>query len=184
MRSVSRKPGNDWSFGQGNWCIKGCKFWRIFINTLNVDIFPLQDNIFWSIIASLTKPAVVAGILLTMTVIVYYLRAKSRAHTEMVKLLKEMLYLEGRDKAFLISSIKQLTNNTGFLLEDADFVLRGKPYMRHSRNNSCTTWVFAASPTHSRNPSGNNPRENFEQVAGFQFDKNCLFFRYHNNHCC
>lgn len=107
----------------------------------------------------MTKPAVVAGILLTMTVIVYYLRAKSRAHTEMVKLLKEMLYLEGRDKAFLISSIKQLTNNSGFLLEDADFVLRGKPYMRHSRNNSCTTWVFAASPTHSRNPSGNNPRK-------------------------
>lgn len=132
----------------------------------------IQDNIFWSIIASMTKPAVVTGILLTMTVIVYYLRAKSRAHTEMVKLLKEMLYLEGRDKAFLISSIKQLTNNSGFLLEDTDFVLRGKPYMRHSRNNSCTTWVFAASPTHSRNPSGNNPRK-FVILLTFRKQKSC-----------
>uniref|UniRef100_A0A336LSF5 CSON002460 protein n=1 Tax=Culicoides sonorensis TaxID=179676 RepID=A0A336LSF5_CULSO len=128
------------------------------VEVLIKDIDVLKDdNMFWSIVASLTKPAVVAGILLTMTVIVYYLRAKSKAHTEMVKLLKEMLYLEGRDKAFLIHSIKELSQNSNFLLDDADFVLRGKPYMRHSRNNSCTTWVFAASPTHSRNPSGNYP---------------------------
>ncbi|XP_063703649.1 transmembrane channel-like protein 7 [Culicoides brevitarsis] len=143
------------------------------VEVLIKDIDVLKDdNMFWSIIASLTKPAVVAGILLTMTVIVYYLRAKSRAHTEMVKLLKEMLYLEARDKAFLISSIKQLTNNSGFLLEDADFVLRGKPYMRHSRNNSCTTWVFTTSPSHSRNPSGNNPHITTTTVVNHKVNSN------------
>jgi len=53
-----------------------------------------EGHIFWKIFTSLTKPAIVGGILLAMCVIAYYLRAKAQAQIAKVKLLKEMLYLE------------------------------------------------------------------------------------------
>lgn len=84
-----------------------------------------HENFFWTIVASLTKPAVVAGILLTMCVIVYYLRAKSRAHRTMVKILKEMLYLESKDKEFLLENIKKLTQDAGFIFDEPEQVQQG-----------------------------------------------------------
>ena len=67
-----------------------------------------QGHIFWTIFTSFTKPAVVGGILLTMCVIVYYLRAKAHGQIAKVKLLKEMLYLEAKDKEFLLGNISRL----------------------------------------------------------------------------
>lgn len=92
-----------------------------------------------------------------MSVLVYYLRAKSKAHIAMVKLLKEMLYLEGKDKEFLLANIKKLTHESPFVFDDSEVVLKSKRHMKHSRNNSCSTWVFT--PGHSRNPSYTNPRK-------------------------
>lgn len=50
-----------------------------------------------------------------VSVLVYYLRSKSRARIEMVKLLKEMLYIEAKDKEFLLANITRVTQNNGSL---------------------------------------------------------------------
>lgn len=47
------------------------------------------------------------------SVLVYYLRSKSKARIEMVKLLKEMLYIEAKDKEFLLANITRVTQNNG-----------------------------------------------------------------------
>lgn len=67
-----------------------------------------EGHIFWKIFTSLTKPAIVGGILLFMSVMVYYLRAKAQGQIAKVKLLKEMLYLEAKDKEFLLGNISRL----------------------------------------------------------------------------
>lgn len=67
-----------------------------------------EGHVFWKIFTSFTKPAIVGGILLTMGVIVYYLRAKAHGQIAKVKLLKEMLYLEAKDKEFLLGNISRL----------------------------------------------------------------------------
>jgi hypothetical protein len=67
-----------------------------------------EGHIFWKICESATKPAIVGGILLTMCVLAYYLRAKAHAQIAKVKLLKEMLYLEAKDKEFLLGNISRL----------------------------------------------------------------------------
>lgn len=101
------------------------------------EIDSLKDkNIFWTIVASLTKPAVVAGILLSMLVIVYYLRARSKAHIAMVKMLQEMLYLESKDKEFLLNNIKRLTQDAGFIFDESEVVFK-----RHQRMAS-GDWMF------------------------------------------
>ncbi|KAL7027024.1 hypothetical protein ACKWTF_005263 [Chironomus riparius] len=67
-----------------------------------------EGQFFWKIFTSFTKPAFVGGILLTMCVSVYYLRAKAHGQIAKVKLLKEMLYLEAKDKEFLLGNISRL----------------------------------------------------------------------------
>lgn len=47
------------------------------------------------------------------SVLVYYLRSKSKARIEMVKLLKQMLLIEAKDKAFLLANITRVTQNNG-----------------------------------------------------------------------
>lgn len=68
-----------------------------------------EGQVFWKIFTSFTKPAFVGGILLTMCVSVYYLRAKAHSQIAKVKLLKEMLYLEAKDKEFLLGNISRLS---------------------------------------------------------------------------
>lgn len=55
------------------------------------------------------------SILFHCSVLVYYLRSKSKARIEMVKLLKQMLYVEAKDKAFLLANITRVTQNNGML---------------------------------------------------------------------
>lgn len=47
------------------------------------------------------------------SVLVYYLRSKSKARIEMVNMLKEMLYIEAKDKEFLLANITRITQNNG-----------------------------------------------------------------------
>lgn len=47
------------------------------------------------------------------SVVVYYLRSKSKARIGMVKILKEMLSLEAMDKEFLLSNITRITEGKG-----------------------------------------------------------------------
>lgn len=82
-----------------------------------------EGQVVWTILVSFTKPAIVGGILLTMCVIVYYLRAKAQGQIAKVKLLKEMLYLEAKDKEFLLGNISRLAQGKEISLnfhEDED----------------------------------------------------------------
>lgn len=90
-----------------------------------------KDNVFWTIFSSLTKPAIVGGILLTMGVIVYYLRAKAHGQIAKVKLLKEMLYLEAKDKEFLLGNISRLAQgkDLSFNLHDEEDRVSEEPEM-------------------------------------------------------
>jgi len=76
---------------------------------------------FWRVILIITKPAVIGGILLLMCVIVYYLRSKSKARIAMVKLLKEMLQMEAKDKEFLLSNITRITQGKDWLYDHINF---------------------------------------------------------------
>ncbi|KAK4874902.1 hypothetical protein RN001_014262 [Aquatica leii] len=75
-----------------------------------IGIFRLeQNNIFWKILIYLTKPGVIALILVGMCVVVYYFRAKAVAQKGMVNILREMLLLEAKDKEFLLKTISKVT---------------------------------------------------------------------------
>jgi transmembrane channel-like protein len=87
-----------------------------------------HDQLFFRILISVTKPAVVGGVILTLCVIVYYLRAKSRAQIAMVGLLKDMLFYEAKDKEFLLSNITKLTQGKEWLFgDDATSLLARNP---------------------------------------------------------
>lgn len=45
----------------------------------------------------------------------YYLRSKSKARIAMVKLLKDMLFIEAKDKEFLLANITRVTQDNGNL---------------------------------------------------------------------
>ncbi|GLH12237.1 uncharacterized protein GBIM_16986, partial [Gryllus bimaculatus] len=73
------------------------------------EIFQLkQDHAIIKVFVYITKPGVVAGILIGI-VVVYYLRAQSQAHIHMVDILREMLHLEAKDKDFLLSNITKVS---------------------------------------------------------------------------
>lgn len=71
--------------------------WQVFIFTLISSVFELIVIFMFSFHSGL----------------VYYLRSKSKARIEMVKLLKEMLYIEAKDKEFLLANITRVTQNNG-----------------------------------------------------------------------
>lgn len=50
------------------------------------------------------------------SVIVYYLRSKSKARIKMVKLLRQMLQTEAKDKAFLLANITRVSQNNGMCI--------------------------------------------------------------------
>lgn len=58
------------------------------------------------------------SIVYACSVVVYYLRSKSLARIAMVKLLKEMLYLEAKDKEFLLTNITRVTQGKGMSTDD------------------------------------------------------------------
>ncbi|XP_055296530.1 transmembrane channel-like protein 7 [Sitodiplosis mosellana] len=88
-------------------------------HVLRGDILKMQENHFlWQLFMFLVRPAAIGLLLLTLCVLVYYLRSKSKARIEMVKLLKEMLYIEAKDKEFLLANITRITENNEWLLED------------------------------------------------------------------
>lgn len=91
-----------------------------FIFQIFIDgVLKLQEHhLIWRIVTTFTRPAVMGGILLMMAVIVYYLRSKSHARITMVKLLKDMLYLEAKDKEFLLWNIARVSQGREWLIND------------------------------------------------------------------
>jgi transmembrane channel-like protein len=118
-----------------------------------------HDQLFFRILISVTKPAVVGGVILTLCVIVYYLRAKSRAQIAMVGLLREMLFFEAKDKEFLLSNITKLTHGKEWLFGDepSSLLARNQPIQEVAVDEiglaePSKTWRYR-SPKTERQPS-------------------------------
>lgn len=77
-----------------------------------------EESIIWRILMLVTRPAVMGGILLAMCVIIYYLRAKSKSRIAMVSILKDMLYLEAKDKEHLRALTDKETNGKNWLIDE------------------------------------------------------------------
>ncbi|XP_054730198.1 transmembrane channel-like protein 7 [Anastrepha obliqua] len=85
-----------------------------------------QNQTLWRLLTLLIRPAAVGIMLVIMSSLVYYLRAKSRARRLMVKLLKEMIYLEAKDKEFLLNRIMNFTKNRDTSLFDKKSLGKGR----------------------------------------------------------
>ncbi|XP_031627951.1 transmembrane channel-like protein 5 [Contarinia nasturtii] len=93
-----------------------------------------EDHFFYQFFMFLLRPAAIGLLLLTLCVLVYYLRSKSRARIEMVKLLKQMLYTEAKDKEFLLANITRITQNNEWLLDD--FMNQSQLLKLHKKNGN------------------------------------------------
>ncbi|XP_058815409.1 transmembrane channel-like protein 7 [Topomyia yanbarensis] len=122
-----------------------------------------EEHFFWKIFIYITKPAIIGGLLLTMAVVAYYLRAKSKAQIAKVKLLKEMLCMEAKDKEFLLANISKITRGKGWTFDNELLNGRKNSADKYSSDPS-GTWRYAESPRkisgnsvameHDENPSG------------------------------
>ncbi|XP_055633381.1 transmembrane channel-like protein 5 [Toxorhynchites rutilus septentrionalis] len=104
-----------------------------------------EEHIFWKIFMYVTKPAIIGGVLLTMGVVTYYLRAKSKAQIAKVKLLKEMLCMEAKDKEFLLANISKITRGKEWYF-DKDFLNLRKHSADKYYSDPSGTWRYAESP--------------------------------------
>ncbi|XP_063825242.1 transmembrane channel-like protein 3 [Ostrinia nubilalis] len=62
------------------------------------------------VLAFITRPGAVAFLMLALCVCVYYVRARARAQRSMVRLLRQMLVLQAKDKEFLLHAITKVSN--------------------------------------------------------------------------
>lgn len=118
-----------------------------------------QQDVFWKIVISLTKPATVGGILLTLCVLAYYLRAKANAQIAKVKLLKNMLYWEAKDKEFLMGKISRLTheNEAVYHVSDNEETVELRRYHRNDDYTETSDWKY-------ENNLDKNLRLDFEHI--------------------
>ncbi|XP_034948766.1 transmembrane channel-like protein 5 [Chelonus insularis] len=69
-----------------------------------------RDSELWKIITKIARPGVGAAIIVALSMIVYYLRAKAEASKKMVRILREMLVLQTRDKDFLMHEFSKVAD--------------------------------------------------------------------------
>ncbi|GBP85177.1 Transmembrane channel-like protein 7 [Eumeta japonica] len=62
------------------------------------------------LLGAVTRPGVIAFLMLFLAVWAYYARAQARAQRSMVQILRQMLVLEAKDKEFLLSAIAKVSN--------------------------------------------------------------------------
>ncbi|XP_046385265.1 transmembrane channel-like protein 5 [Ischnura elegans] len=79
-----------------------------------IDILSIvEESITWKILSYTMRPGVVGCVLVSMCVGIYYVRAVAMARVKMVKILREMLVLEAKDKEYLLANIFNLTEGKG-----------------------------------------------------------------------
>lgn len=139
-----------------------------------------EEHIFWKIFSYITKPAIIGGLLLTMGGVTYYLRAKSKAQIAKVKLLKEMLCMEAKDKEFLLANISKITRGKEWNF-DRD-LLNGRKSSMADRfySDPSATWRYADSP---RKISGNSVlRDDDDSPTGSGYQRKSLIDRHNLLH--
>lgn len=74
------------------------------------EIFRGEENsVILSIIHYVSKPGVVGVILIAILLAVYYLRAVGKARKRVVRILREILLLQAKDKQFLLERIARVS---------------------------------------------------------------------------
>ncbi|XP_035897483.1 transmembrane channel-like protein 3 isoform X2 [Anopheles stephensi] len=135
-----------------------------------------EEHLFWRVFVYITKPAIIGGVLLTMGVVTYYLRAKSRAQVAKVKLLKELLRMEAKDKEFLLANLSKVTrgkDSTEQLeLDRIELVGGGRvngPADKYY-TDPCATWRYEETPRKSDDGTGNSAaaNESTGSCSGYQ----------------
>ncbi|XP_050082762.1 transmembrane channel-like protein 6 [Anopheles aquasalis] len=125
-----------------------------------------EEHLFWRVFVYITKPAIIGGVLLAMGVVAYYLRAKSRAQIAKVKLLKELLCMEAKDKEFLLANLSKIARGKecigdGFGSERLDGCLRGGGLRSGATDRYATdpsaTWRYEHSQPTERSGTGTVP---------------------------
>uniref|UniRef100_A0A182RV51 TMC domain-containing protein n=1 Tax=Anopheles funestus TaxID=62324 RepID=A0A182RV51_ANOFN len=114
-----------------------------------------EEHLFWRVFVYITKPAIIGGVLLTMGVVTYYLRAKSRAQIAKVKLLKELLGMEAKDKKFLLASLNKVAHGKDCTeqLDRIELVGGGRingPADKYY-TDPCGTWRYEETPRKTGN---------------------------------
>uniref|UniRef100_A0A182PQ61 TMC domain-containing protein n=1 Tax=Anopheles epiroticus TaxID=199890 RepID=A0A182PQ61_9DIPT len=109
-----------------------------------------EEHLFWRVFVYITKPAIIGGVLLTMGVVTYYLRAKSRAQIAKVKLLKELLCLEAKDKEFLLANLSKVARGKDCTeqLDRIELVSGGRLHGPVDKyyTDPCATWRYEETP--------------------------------------
>ncbi|ETN64624.1 tmc6 protein (evin) [Anopheles darlingi] len=125
-----------------------------------------EEHLFWRVFVYITKPAIIGGVLLAMGVVAYYLRAKSRAQIAKVKLLKELLCMEAKDKEFLLANLSKIARGKecigdGFGSDRIDGCLRGGGLRSGATDKYATdpsaTWRYEHSQPTVRSGTGTVP---------------------------
>lgn len=84
---------------------------RIAFIDVMVSLFSINNNYFYKEQFSSCCNIIILLVILCFSVVVFYLRSKSKARIKMVKLLKQMLYIEAKDKEFLLVNITRVTQS-------------------------------------------------------------------------
>ncbi|XP_035791372.1 transmembrane channel-like protein 6 [Anopheles albimanus] len=127
-----------------------------------------EEHLFWRAFVYITKPAIIGGVLLAMGVVAYYLRAKSRAQIAKVKLLKELLCMEAKDKEFLLANLSKIARGKecigeGLASERTEECLRGTGGLRGGgatdryATDPSATWRYEHSHPAVRHGTGTGP---------------------------
>uniref|UniRef100_A0A182K6H9 TMC domain-containing protein n=1 Tax=Anopheles christyi TaxID=43041 RepID=A0A182K6H9_9DIPT len=110
-----------------------------------------EEHLFWRVFVYITKPAIIGGVLLTMGVATYYLRAKSRAQIAKVKLLKELLCMEAKDKEFLLANLSKVARGKDCSAEHFERIelvgggrINGPADKYYT--DPCATWRYEETP--------------------------------------
>ncbi|KAJ8319015.1 hypothetical protein KUTeg_004106 [Tegillarca granosa] len=74
------------------------------VDSWNTEIKALHE-----IINFISSPGFIAGVLVFLCVVTYYMRIVMVGHKEMVTLLKQQLAMEGRDKAYLLQMLQNVS---------------------------------------------------------------------------
>ncbi|XP_058796325.1 transmembrane channel-like protein 3 isoform X2 [Phymastichus coffea] len=69
-----------------------------------------RNSQFWHILGEICNPGTGIALLFALCLAVYYLRAKAEASKQMVRILREMLQWQARDKKFLLKTFNTASN--------------------------------------------------------------------------
>ncbi|KAL5018437.1 hypothetical protein ScPMuIL_004159 [Solemya velum] len=127
----------------------------------------------YSIVDTLTSTAVIGALLILLILIIYYCSARSSVYKEMVKVLQEQLVLDGKDKAFLLARVNELTGNKGGKNEQRRERARrsppppGPPQLKTVNEVTPNSKKMNVSPSHTSEIKNVPPPADYDQPLNY-----------------